>query len=90
MIMPKVHVQKDKDATRWIVWCVACEEHHAPIEGRWTFNGDLEKPTFSPSLVVRGKNEICHSFIRDGYWEYLSDCTHGMAGQKVEMVDVDW
>lgn len=73
----------------WVVWCPACQEHHAPIEGRWTFNGDFERPTFSPSLVVGGKYH-CHSFIRDGYWEYLSDCTHAMAGQTVPMEDPDW
>lgn len=24
----------------------------------------------------------CHSYLRDGVWEYLSDSTHTMAGQK--------
>lgn len=37
-------------------WCPGCEEVHAvPTSGGgsvWDFNGDLEKPTFSPSVKV--------------------------------------
>lgn len=33
----------------------------------------------------------CHSFIRDGRWEFLTDSTHHLAGQTVPMVDLpDW
>lgn len=28
----------------------------------------------------------CHSFLRAGRWEFLSDSAHGLAGQTVEMV----
>jgi len=28
---------------------------------------------------------ICHSFIRNGKIEFLSDCTHALAGQTVEL-----
>jgi hypothetical protein len=31
--------------------------------------------------------DICHSFIRDGKIEFLTDCFHGLAGQTVEMPD---
>lgn len=27
----------------------------------------------------------CHSYIRDGVMEYLMDCSHSMAGQKVPL-----
>lgn len=64
---------------------------------RWSFNDDLRCPTFSPSLLVKTGRavvptyqpepddppEICHSFIRDGEWQYLSDCTHPLAGKTV-------
>lgn len=33
---------------------------------------------------------ICHSFVREGKIEYLSDCTHSLAGQTVELEDLDW
>jgi hypothetical protein len=28
---------------------------------------------------------VCHSFIRGGFWEYLSDCTHHLANQRVAL-----
>ena len=48
----------------------------------WTFNGDMERPTFSPSMLE-------HFFVRAGKIEYLQDCDHPMAGMTVDMVDVD-
>ena len=49
----------------WL-WCPGCDEHHAmpvskPSNGdgpMWTFNGDEEKPTLSPSILVRGTKQI--------------------------------
>ncbi len=29
----------------------------------------------------------CHSFVKNGHIEYLSDCTHSLAGQTIEMID---
>lgn len=59
----------------------------------WEYNGNIDSPTFSPSLLVRfpwnGKEVICHSFIRDGKIQFLSDCTHELAGQTVEMYEVE-
>jgi len=88
----------------YIFWCPGCERIHGihTVENAngdsnpvWSFNGDMDKPTFSPSLLCRytyGPNKekrVCHSFIRDGVWEYLNDCTHKFAGQKVPMRDLD-
>ena len=64
----------------------------------WGFNGSLEKPTFTPSLKVshpgdqsRGGNippYCCHSFITDGNIQFLSDCTHPLAGKTVELPEI--
>lgn len=57
----------------------------------WTFNGNLEKPTFSPSLLVTGylnaeqPDGVCHSYITDGKIQYLSDSTHEYAGKTIEL-----
>jgi len=57
----------------------------------WTFNGSETAPTLSPSLLVRCstgddfKKLVCHSFIRDGKIQFLSDCTHSLAGQTVDL-----
>lgn len=63
----------------------------------WQFNGDLERPTFSPSLLIyEGRYPDgtlgyprCHSFVRAGEIQYCSDSGHDLAGQTVEMVDYD-
>ena len=31
----------------------------------------------------------CHSYITDGFIEYLGDCTHKLAGQKVELPELE-
>jgi hypothetical protein len=69
-------------------------------EKDWGFNGDLEFPTFTPSVLVtihwgNGKpredpefeetEKRCHSFVTDGMIQFLSDCTHPLAGQTVNL-----
>jgi hypothetical protein len=81
---------------RWMFNCPGCYCAHGPVEGRWTFNHDLEKPTFSPSILVRWTKTkmsaepvdmVCHSFVREGRIQFLSDCTHALAGQTVDLPD---
>jgi len=50
----------------------------------WRWNGDRYKPTFEPSILSRGEH-TCHSFVRDGKIQFLTDCTHAMAGQTVDL-----
>lgn len=81
--------------------CPGCGHHHAvwtkesnwPDGAKWDFNEDIEKPTFNPSLLVRIpyklEMKVCHSFIRDGKIQYLSDCTHHLAGQTIELPEID-
>ena len=81
-------------------YCPACKECHWVAVGprsvwpkhlRWQFNGDLDKPTVNPSLLVTYKmpagERRCHSFIRDGRIQYLGDCTHELRNQTVEIPD---
>lgn len=35
---------------RYYHWCPACETEH-PLPDSWEFNGDVSKPTFSPSFA---------------------------------------
>jgi hypothetical protein len=72
--------------------CPGCGgAHMIRTEGerpRWHWNGDLERPTCNPSLLVGpGTSYQCHSFIRDGKIEFLSDCWHELRGQTVEIPD---
>lgn len=73
---------------------------HAFIIGngrRWTFDGNLEQPTFHPSLNVKREptdktrqTKICHSFVEQGVIKFLGDCTHELAGQAVELPEIPW
>ena len=79
------------EAMGWAFWCPGCDEpHRVPRDGRWTFDGNWERPTFSPSLLSWADypdgRRCCHLFIRDGHLEFLGDCTHALAGQRVPMV----
>ena len=68
-------------------------EEYFPRDGRWQFNGDLERPTFTPSLNVRcgpfpdGRIEVNHFIVTDGKIAYCCDCTHEFAGQTLELAD---
>jgi len=33
-------------------------------------------------------SSVCHSFIKDGMIQFLSDCTHHLKSQTVELLDV--
>lgn len=44
-------------------WCPGCESGHMIRIGtgpgpRWGYNGNAEKPTFRPSILVRGVNHL--------------------------------
>ena len=75
--------------------------HMLPVTGdgskrpTWEWNGDLDRVTLSPSILTRHGGQdsdlVCHSFLRDGQWQFLSDCTHALANQTVPMVPLpDW
>lgn len=93
----------------WL-WCPGCDSAHmvavvsedgdGPWHGPvWEWDGNLEHPTISPSILVHevtrpdGAVSVprCHSFIRAGRWEFLPDSGHALAGQTVDMVPLpDW
>lgn len=77
-----------KTSDLYIIFCPACDSPHA-LRG-WEFNGDLEKPTFNPSILVTTPNKrcVCHSYVKDGKIQYLTDCTHSLKGQTVDLPDV--
>lgn len=66
----------------------------------WGYNGNPTAPTFTPSVLVtyngpdagqtdaeghRAPQAVCHSFVTDGRIQFLSDCTHALAGQTVDL-----
>lgn len=87
-------VPKDK-LVGYVYYCPGCECDHAVYTKEtdwnkviWEFDGNLESPTVSPSIHIQmAKNHCCHLFIRNGKIEFLSDCTHKLAGKTVDMED---
>jgi hypothetical protein len=89
-------------------WCPGCEDVHGVMveaPNGWGWNGDLELPTFTPSVKVggiqwttdsgfyklnhssvnAGAEICCHSFVTDGRIRFLTDSTHQLAGQTVDL-----
>jgi hypothetical protein len=62
-------------------WCPGCEEMHV-IFDRWQFDGDLEKPTFNPSIKITGKKTVkkdgrwTGEWVRDANGNAVDDCCH--------------
>lgn len=98
--MPKLgEIKRDDGSLYAYAWyCPGCKTSHLvpttpthPGGPIWTFNGDQEKPTFSPSILVY-PSEIsprCHSHIVNGKIRYETDCTHEFSGQTVELENWD-
>jgi hypothetical protein len=92
------------DAGLLTFWCPGCEKGHTVRFGgteAWDWNGDVDKPTLTPSVLVNAHRSSfsepgtprtkrdqkrCHSFVRDGKIEYLSDSEHELADHVVDMV----
>lgn len=74
-----------------MIFCPACKNGHGFDIHRWQFNGDFEKPTFTPSMLVTSSKPenpnfyICHSFVTDGKIRFLDDCTHDLKGKTLEL-----
>lgn len=89
--------------------CPGCNRMHVVAVGtgagpRWTYNGDAELPTLSPSVLctwsepsdnpeefddpTKDVAKCCHSFVRGGQIQFLTDCTHSLAGTTVDLPPV--
>lgn len=61
----------------------------------WGFSGDLDRPTFTPSVLTTSnhgpeRRELrCHSFVAGGRIQFLSDCTHSLADQTVDLPEIE-
>lgn len=72
-------------------WCPGCNGMHI-LPPTWTFNGDLLRPTFTPSFA-HGANSVtegprCHYILTDGVLNFCLDCSHNLKGQSVPLPDL--
>lgn len=95
-------------------YCPGCEYRHVfyvhqPYKNKdgrelvWQFSGDMDKPSFTPSLVELTGSfaeptfidppEIpptrCHLVMTNGVINFCGDCTHALASQAVEVPNSD-
>jgi hypothetical protein len=96
--------------------CPTAEYHAEGYQNDiWGFNGNFDRPTFTPSLLWRSGHFMhsptpqqpycwhnpapgveakpewcyrCHSFVTDGRIQFLSDCSHALAGQIIELPEI--
>lgn len=86
-------------------WCPGCEQTHwiataRPNRPSWSFNGDVNAPTFNPSVRIqyegpdagqtdadgfRSPPACCHYFLHAGQIQFCADSTHALAGQTVPL-----
>jgi hypothetical protein len=74
-------------------YCPGCEQLHLVFYDQgWTFNGDVESPTFTPSFnhgwSARPTRRCCHYVLTAGVLHYQPDCTHPLAGKSVPLPDL--
>lgn len=119
---PPSKILRDAEGGRLIFWCPGCSGNHGVSVGegpgpRWGWNGSVDKPTFTPSILVQSTDftakgradyeawrnagfpphprefesaeTVCHSFVTDGRIHFLSDSTHLLAGQTVDLPEFE-
>lgn len=90
------YVHNGIDNKEILFYCPGCKmSHSVRVKGKepvWGWNGSLDKPTFTPSILVRVIHENeeklrCHSYVTDGNIQYLSDCKHNLKDQTIPLED---
>lgn len=87
------------DAGVYIHWCPGCGMAHIAVTDqattwtgiptdRWSFDGNMEAPTFAPSFNIDlGNGQRCHYNINAGFMTFHADSTHKLAGSVVILPD---
>jgi hypothetical protein len=94
--MPKFDVSEHDGETYVRYTCPGCKHEHSVPAKRWNWNGDVNKPTLSPSVRhyitfpegtkrAGQQHTTCHYHIIAGRIEFCGDCEHELKGQKVEL-----
>lgn len=72
-------------------WCPGCLKVH-DIEifnennSRWTFNGNIDYPTFRPSVKIIIDNQmVCHYNLVEGIVHYFGDSNHSLAWKSIHL-----
>lgn len=84
-------------------YCPGCKTLHSYIvtswtdlnnnpHNGWTFDGNLQLPSFTPSLLLyythpftNQRISICHVVLTHGILNFCTDCEHELKGQSVPL-----
>lgn len=90
-------VDPDGSVEKLLFECPACGCFHAawiknkPDRPVWMWDGNMDRPTFAPSIRVaipcENGHQVCHFHVREGRIRYCNDSTHHLAGYVVNMVE---
>lgn len=69
-----------KNENGYTHWCPACKEMH-PLPDGWNFNGDVNKPTFTPSFKHDGVKTV-----RDELGRWTGDWVLDDQGKPVKEI----
>lgn len=91
-VLRRASVQVSKKMRRgqsgYFWFCPGCNEMH-PLPDGWTFDGNVEMPTFSPSFLHdQGTPKACHYIITAGKVAYCSDSWHDLKNTTIDMPDL--
>lgn len=79
-----IKVYHPKPGECWhVFWCPACKETHTFDMKEWKVSGDLDSPSYSPSL----RYPDCHLVLQNGIIHYCLDSHHELAGQHIPLVE---
>ena len=92
MKLVKGFAGKEQIFVGYLHWCPGCKGVHLihtetdnHCNARWAFDGNVESPTFTPSINIVGH---CHYFIRAGQIQFCADSSHELKGTTVELPDM--
>jgi len=88
--MAQVSAKLRRAEGRFFHWCPGCANMHPLPDAGWTFNSDLEKPTFEPSFkqILDSRGRVCHYIITDGVLNFCGDSWHDLKGKAVPLPDL--
>lgn len=101
--MSQISTKLRRGHASYFHWCPGCEEMH-PLPDRWTFDGNLEAPSFTPSfkhtltrfdsytsegIGLGGRREVsCHYVLTAGKLHFCDDSHHVLKGQVIDLPEL--
>lgn len=89
--MSQVSAKLRRGPAQYFHWCPACEGMH-PLPDGWTFNGNVDRPTFSPSFkqtFVRWSGGVDQAGIGQGERQQVV-CHYIITDGRIQFCSDSW